>query len=83
MSFMVQEQLKNAQVMQEGGIASAKTEVGFVLPNGAKDILSNLGSISSNDQLDRETHETSISETITRLHQMLESSSRTDAVAAR
>lgn len=83
MSFMVQEQLKNAQVMQEGGIASAKTEVSFALPNGAKDILSNLGSVSSNDQLDRETHETSISETISQLHQILESSSRTDAVAAR
>ncbi|KAM5572260.1 hypothetical protein ABKV19_012359 [Rosa sericea] len=75
--------LKNAQVMQEGGNASPKTEGDFTLPNDAKNMLTNLGSVSSNAPPDCETHETSISETITRLHQLLESSSRTDAVAAR
>ncbi|XP_062027599.1 common plant regulatory factor 1-like isoform X1 [Rosa rugosa] len=79
----LREQLKNAQVMQEGGNASPKTEGDFTLPNDAKNILTNLGSVSSNAPPDCETHETSISETITRLHQLLESSSRTDAVAAR
>ncbi|XP_004298867.1 PREDICTED: common plant regulatory factor 1-like [Fragaria vesca subsp. vesca] len=79
----LKEQLKNAQILQEGGNGSPKTEGNVTLPNDGKDILSNLGTVNSNAQLDCETHETSNSETITRLNQLLESSSRTDAVAAR
>ncbi|KAL6182306.1 hypothetical protein ACLB2K_043729 [Fragaria x ananassa] len=79
----LKEQLKNAQLLQEGGNGSPKTEGNVTLPNDGKDILSNLGTVNSNAQLDCETHETSNSETITRLNQLLESSSRTDAVAAR
>ncbi|KAL6177360.1 hypothetical protein ACLB2K_048886 [Fragaria x ananassa] len=78
----LKEQLKTAQILQEGGNGSPKTEGDVTPPNDAKDILSNLGTVSSNAQLDCETHETS-SETITRLNQLLESSSRTDTVAAR
>lgn len=67
--------------MTQGGIASVKIEVDLELPNDAKNIISNLGSVSRNGELDREKHESSMAEA--KFHQLLESNSRTDAVAAR
>ncbi|CAN6585944.1 unnamed protein product [Malus baccata var. baccata] len=77
----LREKLKNAQAVMQGGIVSVKIEVDLDLPNDAKNILSNLGSVSRNDELDREKHESSMSET--KFHQLMESNARTDAVAAR
>ncbi|KAM1397142.1 hypothetical protein ACFX2I_014751 [Malus domestica] len=77
----LREKLKNAQAVTQGGIVSVKIEVDLDLPNDAKNILSNLGSVSRNDELDREKHESSTSET--KFHQLMESNARTDAVAAR
>ncbi|CAN6578983.1 unnamed protein product [Malus baccata var. baccata] len=77
----LREKLKNAQAVTQGGIASVKIEVDLELPNDAKNIISNLGSVSRNGELDREKHESSMSEA--KFHQLLESNSRTDAVAAR
>ncbi|TQD86878.1 hypothetical protein C1H46_027579 [Malus baccata] len=77
----LREKLKNAQAVTQGGIVSVKIEVDLDLPNDAKNILSNLGSVSRNDELDREKHESSMSET--KFHQLMESNARTDAVAAR
>ncbi|KAB2632868.1 common plant regulatory factor 1-like [Pyrus ussuriensis x Pyrus communis] len=77
----LREKLKNAQAVTQGGIASVKIEVDLELPNDAKNIISNLGSVSRNGELDREKHESSMAEA--KFHQLLESNSRTDAVAAR
>lgn len=49
--------------MPQGGIASVKIEVDLDLPTGTENILSNLGSVSRNAQLDCEAHESSMSET--------------------
>ena len=67
--------------MTQGGIASVKIEVDLELPNDTKNIISNLGSVSRNGELDLEKHESSMSEA--KFHQLLESNSRTDALAAR
>ncbi|CAL8157522.1 unnamed protein product [Prunus armeniaca] len=57
------EKLKHAQVVPKGGIASVEIEVDLDLPTGTENILSNLGSVSRNAQLDCEAHESSMSET--------------------
>lgn len=49
--------------MPQGGIASVKIEVDLDLPTGTENILSNLGPVSRNTELDCEADESSMSET--------------------
>ncbi|KAK9276083.1 hypothetical protein L1049_005614 [Liquidambar formosana] len=75
------EKLNNTQLGQQGEMVP-KMEVELALPKSAENLLgqNDSDSVTRNVQRECESHENSNSET--KLHQLLESSSRADAVAA-
>lgn len=81
LTFNLQEKLGCAGVAQQGQSVSGKVEADLTLKNDTQNVRENSDGSNRNENTDRNTHGKSNPET--KLHQLLESSTRTDAVAAR